>query len=160
MKPVLAFALIVGFTAAVQASDNSIEVTLEITPADQQAQRNVLVPDASGWSLLQSAVADQQKPPPQKTNSDPNYGYWRNKFEGGSDKPLGTPKETAVIKALVPATMSPIIRWVSRSIVVVSADCRRPPPYVLAAGCLYVFEKHGSKWSLTHYYRWPFPHFF
>ena len=159
MKPVLAFALIVGFTAAVQASDNSIEVTLEITPADQQAQRNVLVPDASGWSLLQSAVADQHKPPPQKTNSDPNYGYWRNKFEGGSDKPLGRPKDTAAIKALVPAAISPTIRWISRSMVVVSADCRS---HTLWGGerCLYVFEKQGSKWSLTHHYLWPFIHFF
>ena len=148
MKPVLAFAFIVGFTAAVQASDNSIQVTLEATPGERQAQRViVVVPDAY-----------RHKPPPQKINSDPNYGYWRNKFEGGSDKPLGRPKDTAAIKALVPATIPPTIRWVSPSIVVVSADCRS---HTLWGGerCLYVFEKQGSKWSLTHHYLWPFIHF-
>jgi len=150
MKLALAFVLIGGLTAVVQASDNSIDVTLEGARGEQQAQRVlVVVPDAYG-----------HKPSPQNTNSDANYGYWRNKFEACSDKPLGRPKDTAAIKALVPATISPTIRWVSRSIVAVSADCRPPPPYVVAAGCLYVCEKHGSKWNLTHYYRWPFPHFF
>jgi hypothetical protein len=146
MKLALTFALIVGFTTVVQASDNSIEVTLERTPGDQQAQRKVLVLDAY-----------RHKPPPQKADSDANYRYWRNKFEGGSDKPLGRPKDAAAIKALVPATISPTIRWVSRSIVVVSADCRSPS--VLGGRCLYVFEKHGSQWSLTHHYHWPFQFF-
>jgi len=149
MKLALTFAFIGGLTAVVQASDNSIEVTLETPPGDQKAQRKVLVPDAYS-----------HKPPPQKTNSDAHYGYWRMKFEGGSDKPLGRPKDTAAIKALVPARIAPTVRWVSRSIVVVSADCRPPPPYVLGGRCLYVFEKHGSTWNLTHYYPWPFPQFF
>jgi hypothetical protein len=149
MKLALSFAWIVGFTAVVQATDNSVEVTLEDTLGDQQAQGKVLVLDVY-----------LHKPPPQKTDSDADYGYWRNKFEGGSDKPLGTPKDTAAIRGLIPATISPTIRWVSRSIVVVSADCRPPPPYVLGGRCLYLFEKHGSKWSLTHYYRWPHQLFF
>jgi hypothetical protein len=142
MKLALALVLIGGLTAVVQASDNSIEVTLQpITITASKTGR-------------EGPPGDHEAPPKALD------GYWRNKFEGGSDKPLGTPKDTAAIKALVPATISPTIRWVSPSIVVVSADCRPPPPYVLAAGCLYVFEKHGSKWNLTHYYRWPFPQFF
>jgi hypothetical protein len=72
-------------------------------------------------------------------------GIGENKFEGGSDKPLGTPKDTAAIKALVPARISPTIRWVSRSIVVVSGGCRSPN--VLGGRCFYVLEKHGSKWT-------------
>jgi hypothetical protein len=125
-------------TAVVHGSDKSIEVTLEDTPEDQQAQLKALEPY-------------RHKPPPQEVNSDANYGQWRHKFEAGSGKQLGSAADVAAIKALVPPKMPPTIRWVSRSIVVASAYCSDAS----SKRCLYVFEKRGSKWRLTHHYGWP-----
>jgi hypothetical protein len=53
----------------------------------------------------------------------------------------------AAIKRLVPATGLPTIRWVSRSVVVVDTSPSWWTRY------LYVLEKHGAKWKLTHHYR-------
>jgi hypothetical protein len=134
----LVFALTFGTTAIVHPSDNSIEVTLEDTPRDQR-------------SSPRSFEAWRHKPPADETNSDANYIQWRNKFESGSDKPLGSPADTAAIKALFPATPPPTIRWVSRFVVVVASPCQSN----VRARCLYVFEKRGMKWKLSHCYRWP-----
>jgi hypothetical protein len=135
------FALVIGFTAVVHAGDNSIEVTLEDTPADQSQLRSF-----ENW---------RHKPAPQESNSDANYWQWRYKFEAGSANQLGSAADTAAIKAMVPPTIPPTIRWVSRSIVVVASACCSDASSNRPARCLYVFEKRGSKWRLTHHYRWP-----
>jgi hypothetical protein len=89
----------------------------------------------------------------EDANSDRQGDQWQFKFNAGSDKPLGTAADAAAIKALVPATVSPTIRWVSHSVVVVSSACRFDASSSHPQRCLYVFEKHGSKWKLTHHYR-------
>jgi hypothetical protein len=138
MKRGLVFAFIVGFTSVVRASDNSVEVTLEDTPEHPRS--------FEAWG---------RKPAPEEVDSDGDSLHWRYKFEAGSDKRIGSAADEAAIKALVPPTISPTIRWVSRSVVVVTSGCYldASPNHVLR--CLYVFEKHASKWKLTHHYRWP-----
>jgi hypothetical protein len=137
MKPRVLFALLVGFTGTIYASDNSIEVTLEDTPADEQPRRTF-----DAW---------RHKPAAKEVSSDGNFAQWKFKFDYvASDKRLGRSGDTSAIKALVPATTPPTIRWVSRSVVVVVAGCHSDP----SKRCLYVFEKHGSKWKLTHHYHW------
>jgi hypothetical protein len=144
MKPTLVIALIVGFTAVVHAGDKSIEVTLEVTP-----------PEDPQGSQLRSFEEWRRKPAPQEVNSDGNGAQWIFKFDYvASDKRLGSAADTASITALVPVTTSPTIRWVSRSVVVVSSACRSN----VTGRCLYVLERHGSKWKLTHHYYYPPPH--
>jgi hypothetical protein len=134
----LLFALIIGLAGFAHASDNSIEVTLEDAPPDQQPH-------------LKAFETWRRKPTPQELNSDGNFAQWKFKFDYvASDKRLGRSGDTSAIKALVPATTPPTIRWVSRSVVVVVAGCHSDP----SKRCLYVFEKHGSKWKLTHHYHW------
>lgn len=106
---------------------------------------------------------DTQPPPKKKTQPsahfdpknqqpvphfDSQYSHWKFEFYAASDKPLGTPTDTNMIRALIPSTIPPTIRWVSRSVVVVAADCSSNGEF----RCLYVLEKHGSKWKLTHHY--------
>jgi hypothetical protein len=146
MKRFPVFALILAFTGVVHASDNSLEVVGENAPADQQTQ-------------LRSFENWHRKAACEDIDSDPNFVQWRYKFEGGSDKPLGSPADTAAIKALVLPTIPPTIRWVSRSIVVVASVCRSEASSSRPGRCLYVFEKHDSKWRLIHHYRWRPPVF-
>jgi hypothetical protein len=144
MKPRVLFALLVGFTGTIYASDNSIEVTLEDTPADEQPRRTF-----DAW---------RHKPAAKEVSSDGNFAQWKFKFDYvASEKRLGSAGDTATIKALIPATRPPTIRWVSRSVVVVASACHSD----VSGHCLYVIEKHGSKWKLTHhYYYLPLPHTF
>ncbi len=139
MDPRLVLTLIVAFTPVVQASDNSVEVTLEDTPEQQQADA---AHSYRRWKF----------PPPQEApNSDSNYMQWRYKFLSGSDKRLGSAADATAIKRLVPVAIPPTIRWVSRSVVVVASGCHSDASSS-PVRCLYVFEKHGSKWRLTHHY--------
>jgi len=140
------FALIVGFAGAVHASDNSVEVVLEDTPADQQTQ-------------VRAFENYRRKASPQEVDSDANNAQWQYKFETASDKRLGSAADTAAIKALVPATIPPTIRWVSRSVVVAASGCYLDASSSHRMRCLYVFEKQGRKWKLTHHYRWHPPVF-
>jgi hypothetical protein len=116
------------FSGAVHASENSDEVFYEEIPDHQ-----------SEWKFAPQ--------PPKEINSDSNYEEWQQKFLSGSDKRLGSAADMAAIKRLVPATGSPTIRWISRSVVVVDTSPSWWTRY------LYVFEKHGTKWKLTHHYR-------
>jgi hypothetical protein len=127
----LIFTFIIGFIAGVHASDNSDEVFFEEIPEHQ-----------FHWKLG-----------PQEVDSDSNYSEWRYKFLSGSDKRLGSATDVAAIKHLVPATMPPTIRWLSRSIVVVVSGCYSDASQSGRMRCLYVFEKQHSKWKLTHHYR-------
>ena len=141
MNRSLIFALIIGLTAVARANDNSIEVTLEPTlPEDPQG------------SQLRSFEQWRPKTAPHEVNSDGDFAQWKFKFDYvGSDKRLGSARETASIKALVAATTPPTIRWLSRSVVVVVSACHS----AVSGRCLYVFQRHGSKWKLTHHYYYP-----
>jgi hypothetical protein len=142
MKPRVLFALLLGFTGVIHASDNSIEVTLEDTPADEQSQFRAF----EVW---------RHKPAAQELSSDGDFAKWKFKFDCvASDKRLGSAADTAAIEALVPATRPPTIRWVSRSVLVVAAACHSDD----GGRCLYVFKKHGSKWKVTHHYYYLPPH--
>ena len=145
MKWYLVFALIVGLAGAVHATDNSVEVTLELTP-----------PEDPQGSQLRSFENWRHKPAPEESNSDANGGQWWYTFEAGSDKRLGSAADVVAIKAVVPVTVPPTIRWISRSVAAVASRCQSN----VRASCLYVFEKHGSKWILTHHYRWSPSHLF
>src|SRR6266404_3264255 len=132
MKARLVVPLLLGLAGVVHASDNSVEVTLEDTPDQQQSQQ----PAFRRWRF-QPALAIQ--------DSDSQGAQWQFKYIAGSDKRLGTAADSAAIKALVPSTPPVTIRWVSRSVVVIAADCSssassREPPH-----CLYVLEKRRSK---------------
>ena len=134
--------LLLGLAGVVHASDNSVEVTLEDTPDQQQSQQ----PAFRRWRFQPG------KPGPAIQDSDLQGAQWQFKFIAGSDKRLGTAADSAAIKALVPSTPPVTIRWVSRSVVVIAADCSssassREPPH-----CLYVLEKRRSKWKITHHY--------
>jgi hypothetical protein len=142
VKARLALILIVAFAGILRASDNSVEVALE-DAAEHQASK-----DANRWK--------RWKFQPKKGEPDwKDFGQWRYKFYTGSDKELGSAADTAAIKALVPSTMPTTIRWISRSIVVVAADC---DAVTSPSGfrCLYVVEKRRSKWKTTHQYPRPF----
>jgi len=137
MKGRLVVPLLLGLAGVVHASDNSVEVTLEDTPDQSQ------LPAFRRWRF-QAGPAIQ--------DSDSQGAQWQFKFIAGSDKRLGTAADSAAIKALVPSTPPVTIRWVSRSVVVIAADCSssassREPPH-----CLYVLEKRRSKWKITHHY--------
>jgi hypothetical protein len=128
MKARLVVPLLLGLAGVVRASDNSVEVTLEDTPDQQQSQQ----PAFRRWRFQpRRAIQD----------SDSQGAQWQFKFIAGSDKSLGTAADSAAIKALVRSTTPVTIRWISRSVVVVAADHR-----------LLVLEKHRSKWKITHYY--------
>lgn len=130
--------------AVVRAGDNSIEVTLEDTPQQEHAQSPF-----RHWIFV---------PPPQNQDSDSQFPQWESKFQAGSDKQLGTARDTTAIKALVPSTMPVTIRWVSRHIVVVAGDCH-PDSSTDNRYCLYVLEKERSRWKLVHHYshrRYPY----
>jgi hypothetical protein len=90
----------------------------------------------------------------QDSDSDNRYLEWETKFSRGSVRRLGSAKDATAIRALLPATTSQV-RWVSRSAVVVMSACRYQASSTYQQPCLYVFEKHGSKWNLTHHYRVP-----
>jgi len=134
MNPRLVFTFIIGFSIVVHASDNLDEVFFEEIPEHQPH-----------WNFVPTA--------PQKVDSDSNYDRWQYKFLSGSDKRLGSAADLAAIKHLVPATIPPTIRWVSRSVVVIASGCHSDASPTRRMRCLYVFEKHGSKWKLTHHYR-------
>ena len=137
MNPALVFALIFGFTAVVYASDNSDDVFYEEVPEHQPH-----------WKF---------RPRPAMQDSDSQGGQWGYKFIAGSDKPLGTMRDAAAIKAVVPPTMPVTIRWISCSVVVVAADCYSDAHFSRRVRCLYVLEKHGSKWKVTHHYSHGLP---
>ena len=135
MRTRLALTLVIAVAAVIQAGENSVEVTLEDTPEHHETPR---------WKFTPGQSADDR---------DQNgFMQWRYKFYVGSDKQLGTAADTAAIKALVPLTMPPKIRWISRSVVVVAADCYTDASSRGRVRCLYVLERHGSKWKLTHHY--------
>ena len=141
MRARFAITLLLGFAAIAQASDNSVEVTLEDTPDQQQSQQ----PTFRQWRF-------QPAPAPAIQDSDSQGAQWQFKFVAGSDKRLGTAADSAAIKALVPSTTPVTVRWVSRSVVVVAADCPSSASSTTRLHCLYVLEKHHSKWKMTHYY--------
>jgi hypothetical protein len=141
MNRSLIFALLIGLAGVARANDNFIEVTLEVAPPEDQRD-----------SQLKSFEQWRPKPAPHEVNSDRDFSQWKFRFDYvASDKPLGSPGDTASIKALVSATTPPTIRWLSRSVVVVASACHS----AVTGRCLYVFQKHGSKWKLTHHYYYP-----
>jgi hypothetical protein len=138
MKARLALIWIMAIAPVAGATDNSVEVTLEDTPGQQPPKNN------ERWKGLkfQRSECDQKA----TERDSKGYGKWRSKFDVGSDKPLGTPADVAAVKSLLPNTESITIRWVSRSVVVVSHGLT-----------LCVVEKHRSKWKVTHRYPVLFP---
>ena len=90
-------------------------------------------------------------------DSDSEGGQWQFKFKAGSDKRLGSAKDAAAIKALLRSSMPVTIRWISRSVVVAAADCYSDARFSRRVRCLYVLEKHGSKWKITHHYSHDLP---
>ena len=139
MKARLVVPLLLGIAGVVHASDNSVEVTLEDTPDQQQSQQ----PAFRRWRF---------QPRPAIQDSDSQGAQWQFKFIAGSDKRLGTAADSAAIKALVPSTPPVTIRWVSRSVVVIAADCSSGTSFSGRLSCLYVLEKHRSKWKISHHY--------
>jgi hypothetical protein len=141
MSATLLLIFLFASAAVVHASDNSVEVTLEDTPQQQHADTTF-----RRWSFFKR---------PQYQDSDSQFPQWESKFKAGSDRPLGTARDTAAIKAVVPSTMPVTIRWVSRRLVVVAADCH-PDSSTDNGYCLCVLEKQRSKWKLVHHYshRW------
>jgi hypothetical protein len=129
---------IIGFTYVVQAKGNSDEVFYEEVPGHQPE-----------WKFTPRLVPR----PREELKSDSNCDQWQFKFLSGSDKPLGGAADLAAIQHLVPAAIPPTIRWISRHIVVVSSACYSD----VSPSCLYVFEKRGSKWELTHHCRFGYP---
>jgi hypothetical protein len=120
---------------------DSVEVTLESTPEQKQP------------SQAETEAYNHWKRGPQEADSDTNYEHWRHKFVfTASDKRLGSARDVASIKKLLPSTVPPTMRWVSRSAVVVVSSCYSDSSPMVRKQCLYVFEKHGSKWKLAHHY--------
>jgi hypothetical protein len=146
MRVLLLLTLLLGVTSIVRAGGNSIEVTLEDTPQQQQAPQNSF----RRWRFGQQ---------PAQQDSDTQFSRWDYKFKWGSDKSLGTAADTSAIQASVPSTMPVTIRWVSRRVVVVAADCHQESSSGSGERCLYVFEKQGAKWKLAQHYahRWHLP---
>jgi len=134
MSARLVLTLLLGVTAVLYASDNSVEVTIEDTLPQTPPPH---------WKFRQDSAAK---------DSDSQGDQWRGKFITASDKPLGTAKDTRAIEALVPSSMPLTIRWISRSVAVVSADCYSDPHSSVHLRCLYVLEKRRSKWQVTHQY--------
>ena len=132
MNPALVFAFVFGFTAVVHASDNSDDVFYEEVPEQQPH-----------WKFRPESAA---------RDSDSHGDHWRNKFITASDKRLGSAKDTCAIEALLPSSTPLTIRWISRSVALVSADCYSDPHSNFHLRCLYVLEKRHSKWQVTHHY--------
>jgi len=128
--------LFLAVSAIALASDNSVEVTLEDTAPQTPPPH---------WKFRpHSAVQD----------SDSQGDRWRDKFITASDKPFGTAKDVAAVQSLVPSSSVPVtVRWVSRSVVLVSAGCSADLDSTVRVRCLYVLEKHHSTWEITHHYR-------
>src|SRR5437879_9784844 len=124
MTRYLVFALIVGLAGAIHATDNCVEVTLELTP-----------PEDPRGSQLRSFENWRQKPADQEVASDGNFAVWEYKFNAASDTRLGSATDTAAIKGLLPATKPPTIRWVSRSVVVVASGCYSDASSTRHASC-------------------------
>src|SRR4051794_36267211 len=120
---------------------DSIEVTLESTPEQQQPLQ------------AETEAYNRWKRLPRQADSDMNCEYWRYKFViTASEKRLGSARDIAAIKQLLPGTVPPTMRWVSRSVVVAVSACYSDSSATSRRRCLYVFEKHRSKWKLTHHY--------
>src|SRR5437764_204753 len=132
MNPALVLAFIFGLAAVVHASDNSDDIFYEEVPEHQPH-----------WKF---------RPGPAMQDSDSQGGQWGYKFIAGSDKPLGTARDAAAIKAVVPFTMPVTIRWISRSVVVVAADCYSDAHFSRRMRCLYVLENPCAKWKVTYLY--------
>jgi hypothetical protein len=139
----LLIALLIGIAATIHASDNSVEVTLELPPPQSPPPH---------WKL---------RPDPALQDSDSQGDLWRDKFITASDKPFGSAKDLVTVQSLVPSSSLPVtVRWLSRSVVLVSAGCHSDSDSTVRVRCLYVLEKHHSKWKITHHYRQShfFPH--
>jgi hypothetical protein len=120
---------------------DSVEVTLESTPEQHQP------------SQAETEAYNRWKRDPREADSDTNYDHWRYQFVfTASDKRLGSARDVASIKQLLPGTVPPTMRWVSRSLVVALSACYSDSSPTVRSYCLYIFEKHGSKWKLTHHY--------
>jgi len=137
MNRALVFVFSLGFTAVVQASDSSDDIFYDEVPEHQPHF--------------------EYRRAPTMEDSDAEGGQWQYKFKAGSDKRLGTARDVAAVKALLPSTMPVTIRWISRSVVVVAADCYSDAHFSRRVRCLYVLEKHGSKWKVTHHYSHGLP---
>ena len=85
-------------------------------------------------------------------DSDSHRDEWRNKFIIASEKPFGSNNDTDAITALVPSSLPLTIRWVSESIAIISADCCCEKSSDPPLRCLYILEKRGTKWKVTHHY--------
>jgi hypothetical protein len=131
--------LLLAVAATVHASDNSVVVTLEDTPSQNASHH---------WKFRPGSI-------PQ--DSDSQGDQWRDKFITASEKRLGSAKDAIAIEALMPSSMPLTIRWLSRSVVLVSADCCFDAHSKVRLRCLYVLEKHRSKWNVTHHYRYSHP---
>jgi|SRR5437588_2063231 len=127
MRAPFIIAFVLAFAPIVRGGNNSVEVTLEDTLAQQEKDAVERQQQARRWHFF----------PSPRHDSDSRFEHWRSKFNAGSDKRLGNAKDEAAIKSIVDAVT---IRWVSRRLVVVDA------------GGLKVLEKKGSKWEITHYY--------
>ena len=117
-------AALVAVTVTAEASDNSVEVTLEDTPPENPPHH---------WKFLPFS--------PPAPDSDSQGDQWRDKFITASDKRLGTAKDTSAIEALVPSSIPLMIRWISRSVALVSAGCYSDAHSELRLRCLYVFAE-------------------
>ena len=132
MRVLLMLTLLLGFTAVVRASGNSVEVTLEDTLDQQQKDKLEEQQKYRRWHF-------NAKPPVH--DSDNQFEQWRFKFNTGSDKRLGNAKDEIAIKSVLSDTPPIMIRWVSPRVAVVEANG------------LIVVEKRASKWKITHHYR-------
>ena len=84
MKARFVVPLLLGLAGVVHASDNSVEVTLEDTPDQQQSQQ----PAFRRWRF---------QPGPAIQDSDSQGAQWQFKFIAGSDKRFGTTAASAAI---------------------------------------------------------------
>lgn len=137
MNPARVFVFVLGLPAVVHASDNPDDTFYEELPQHQPH-------------------FDYRRGPTME-DSDAEGGQWQYKFKTGSDKRLGTARDVAAIKTLLPSTMPVTIRWISRSVVAVAADCDSDAHFSRRVCCLYVLEKYGSNWKVTHRYSHRLP---
>jgi hypothetical protein len=137
MNPARLFAFVFGLTVVAHASNDSDDVFYEEVPEHQPRF--------------------EYRRAPTIEDSDAEGGQWQFKFKTGSDKRLGTARDAVAIKVLLPSTMPVTIRWISRSVVAAAADCYSDARFGRRVRCLYVLEKHGSKWKITHHYSHDLP---
>jgi hypothetical protein len=119
----------------------SCQCFAELPPVEGELGPPPSTPSARRWKFS-----------PQDKDSDDRFLEWEAKFNSGSVRRLGSAKDATAISSLLPATKSRTLHWVSRSVVVVMSACPRASS-MDRQYCLYVCEKHGSKWDLTHHYR-------